>query len=279
MSSASAQGPQGVIEGRVVNKTAQGKPVTGDAVKAVVVRAGVQPQDAARATIDADGRFRLAGLSLDDDPEYSVVVTHDGIDYTVGEIRFPASETSRTVEVAVYDLTSDPEVVKVEGSVVIVSPEQGFIRVSELHQVANASDKAYRSPREVAQDKFEAVRFSLPFGAGPLSFAAGMTEATAVRETVNDVIDTIALEPGQRGYAFSYEVVYTSPGYRFTRRFFRPTTTITFLVAESGVKVSGRGLVDDGTAELLGRRYQRFTARDVRPDSRIELRLDGLAYP
>ncbi|MBI2867322.1 MAG: hypothetical protein HYX97_03180, partial [Chloroflexi bacterium] len=55
--------------------------------------------------------------------------------------------------------------------------------------------------------------------------------------------------------------------------------TITFLVAESGVKVSGRGIVDDGTAELLGRRYQRFTAHDVRPDSRIELRLDGLAYP
>jgi len=264
---------EGVIEGKVVNKTPDGAGVGGIELTLHTYQAGTDIAQA-KTTTDVDGGFSFTGLDTGADFSYEITLTYQEADYTTGQVSFAADPTL-SQEIDVYDATPSPQDIKVSQSHTVITAQGSGIVVLELYIVENAGLHTYVGSEAVPSlGRKETARFSLPDGAGTVTGYSGLSESSIYIEG-GMMVDTTAIPPGETQIAFSYPVS-GQQSVLFHKAFTFPTDYFNLLVEDKGFKVEAPGLSPEGSGDIQGATYLRYDATDIPSGTTIAFTITSL---
>ncbi len=275
-----AQG-QGVIEGQVVNGTANGGSVEGLTVT-LRVFASMEEQPSQMATTDAEGRFRFDDLSTEADHSYVLLLNYGGVDYGSDLLTFSEGEMTLSVPLQVYEPIESDEAISIERAHIFVDFEEGNLLVGELYFFSNGSDRIYIGAEEVAEGQNGAtglrgtLSLSLPTGATGLAVDGGEL-GQRFFETDEGFVDTWFLPPGQSSgqLMFRYALPYDPSGYDLVRDISYPLKALNVLVADVGVDVTSDQLIPEGTRGMQGQSYLNLSGQNLSKGERLTLHFSG----
>jgi len=278
---------QGVIEGQVVNGTANGGSVEGLTVT-LRVFAGVEEQPSQMAATDAEGQFRFEDLSTEADHGYALLLNYGGVDYGSDLLTFSSTTDGEnltdtlSIPFQVYEPIESDEAISIERAHIFVDFQEGNLLVGELYFFSNSSDRTYIGAEEVAEGQSgatvprETLRLSLPTGAQGLTFESGEL-GQRFFETEEGFVDTWPLLPGHSSgrLMFSYSLAYDPSGYDLVRGIPYPLKAINVLVADVGVDVTSDQLIPEGTRGMQGQGYLNLSGQNLSKGERLALHLSG----
>jgi hypothetical protein len=272
---------QGVIEGQVVNGTADGGSVEGLAVT-LYVFVGMEEQPPRTALTDAEGRFHFENLSTEADHGYALLLNYGGADYGSDLLTFSATtgEESSTdilsVPIRVYEPTESDEAVSIERAHIFVDFQQGNLLVGEMYLFSNGGDRTYVGAEKVSEGRRGTLHVPLPIGAEGLTFEDGEL-GQRFFETEEGFADTWPLLPGQASgqLIFSYSLPYDPSGYDLTRDISYPLKAINVLVADVGVDVTSDQLTLEGSRGMEGKSYLNLSGQNLSRGERLTLHFSG----
>jgi hypothetical protein len=269
-----AQG-QGVIEGQVVNGTANGGPVEGLMVT-LYVFAGVEERPSQTATTDAEGHFRFEGLDTEADYDYALLLNYEAVDYGSSLLTFSEGETALSVPIQVYEPTESDEAVSIERAHLFIDFQEGNLLVGEMYLFSHYSDRTYIGVEEFVEGQRGTLHMSLPAGAEGLAFEDGEL-GQRFFETEEGFVDTWPLWPGQASgqVMFSYVLPYEPSGYALVRDIPYPLKAINVLVADVGVDISSEQLTLEGSRGMEGQSYLNLSGQNLSKGERLILHFSG----
>ena len=269
-----AQG-QGIIEGQVVNGTANGGSMEGLTVTLRVFM-GMEEQTSRTTTTDAEGRSRFEGLSTEADRVYTLLLNYQGVEYGSDLLTFSEGEATLFVSIKVYESIESDEVISIERAHIFVDFQEDSLVVGELYIFSNSSDRIYIGAEEVAEGRRGTLRLSLPTGAIGLAVDGGEL-GQRFFETDEGFVDTWFLPPGQSSgrLMFGYSLPYDPSGYDLTREIPYPLTAINVLVANVGVDVTSDQLTLEGSRGMQGQSYLNLSGQNLSKGERLTLHFSG----
>ena len=270
-----AEAGSGIIEGQIVNGTEGGSSVADQDVtlKTYLNNAETGPTT---AKTNAEGRYVFDGLSTESDYSYEVVLTFQQAEYHSERLSFGEGETTKSVEVTVYDSTTSDEAIKIAMAHTIIYVGQGSLRVMELFRFDNKADRTYIGSEETATaGKKETLRFFRPKEATELQYTLGLMEC-CIMGSEEVFADTMPVFPGIREVAYSYEVSYNSGKYTFSRNVNYPTTRYDLLFQSGSVEVTDDRLAVQEPMDIEGTQFKHFSGRDFAPGDTLLAQLSDL---
>jgi hypothetical protein len=269
-----AQG-QGVIEGQVVNGTADAGSMEGLTVT-LHIFVGMEEQPLQTATTDAEGRFRFEGLSTESNHAYILHLDYQGVEYGSDLLTFSEGETILSVSIKVYEPVESDEVISIERAHIFVDFQEGELLVGELYFFSNSSDRIYIGAEEVAEGQRGTLRLSLPMGAKGLAVEGGEL-GQRFFETDGGFVDTWFLPPGQTSgqLMFSYSLPYDPSGYDLVRDIPYLLKALNVLVADVGVDVTSDRLTLGGSRGMQGQSYLNLSGQNLSKGERLTLHFSG----
>jgi hypothetical protein len=269
-----AQG-QGIIEGQVVNATANGGPVEGLTVTLHIL-ADMEEQPPQTAITDAEGQFRFEGLITEANHVYTLRLDYQGVEYGSDLLPFGEGETTLSVPIQVYEATESAEVVSIERAHIFVDFEGDKLLVGEMYIFSNSSDRIYIGAEEVAEGQRGTLHLFLPPGAEGLTFEGGEL-GQRFFETDGGFVDTWSLPPGQASgrLILSYSLPYDPSGYDLTREIPYPLKALNVLVADVGVDVTSDRLSLEGSRGMQGQSYLNLSGQNLNKGERLILHFSG----
>jgi hypothetical protein len=189
----------GTVNGTVTNGTT-GKTAGGVDVILIALQGGMQP--VANTKADGQGRFRFENPQLGAQPML-IRVPYKGVNY-----HQPVTPGTGTVEVQVYEPTSDAKAFSIGSRFIVFQPKDGMLLVGEEYNIENKTQPpmTYYTPGGTFQ-------FVLPQGAQIEQVSAlgpgGMPveQGTIDRGKNVEAID-FAFKPGENGVRVSYQMPY-----------------------------------------------------------------------
>lgn len=262
------------ISGWLNNKTPKGKGVEG---VEVTLTAYKNDQEAGKTetTTDKTGRFQFQNLSSKPGETYTVTVRYQGAEYNTERIILENAAATRSLDIPVYDSTTDASQISVKVHHVVFAVGDGTLRAEELLLVRNAGDKAYIGAKEVSGGRRATLQFTLPAGAREVKYGTGLMDCCVVPAEAG-FVDTMDVKPGERQVAFSYTLPPTGGRLLFVRPVDYPTEAVEVFVPEGAAQVSGDGVKPAGVVSGQDRRFQRLTGPSLEPPATIALTLDNL---
>ena len=270
-----AEPGSGTIEGWLVNGTKGGSSV---ADQDITLKTYFNDAEVSSTTTrsDAEGRFLFDGLSTEPGYSYQVVLTFQQAEYYSRWLGFDEGETSKSVEVTVYDSTTSDEAIKVQMAHMIVYVEEGTLLVKEYFLFVNESDRTYIGSKEITTEgDRETLRFSLPDKATELQPGYGLMECCIV-SSEEGFVDTMPILPGGKDVAYSYKVDYNSGTYTFSRNVNYTMARYDFLFQGEGIKVTSDQLVAEEPMNIEGTQFNHLSGRDFVPGDILVAQLSGL---
>ena len=266
----------GDIEGQVINGTTGGSAVGG-------LDVGLFSLNSDNTTghwtvkADASGRFVFGDMSTDPGNAYTVGVTFQGVDYFTDLVKFSDNETSKSVDLTVYDATEDDSAIRIVNAHTIVFLEDGALRIQEVYVFANMSDRTYvGSTNGTDGSHRQTLRFSLPDGFAELNLG-GELAAAGITASDSGFVDTRPVQPGSTQAFYSYLVNLKSGSYTYQRGVDYPTLKYSMLVQGDKVSMQGAGLTGSGTTDMGGTLFTGVTGSDLAPGTSLSVRLSGLS--
>jgi len=271
-----AEAGSGIIEGQVVNGTAGGGSVTDQEITLKTYLNGTEV-DSTTTKTDAEGRFVFDGLSTEPGYSYEVSLFFQEAEYYGEWLSFDEGETTKSVQVTVYDSTTSDEAIKVAMSHMIIYVGQGTLLVKEYFLFTNESSLTYIGSKEVTAEgnNRETLRFSLPKEATELQITLGLMEC-CIYGSEEGFTDSMPVLPGTREVAYSYKVNYNSGTYTFSQDVNYPTTRYDFLFQGEGIEVTGDQLAAGEPMDIDGTRFNHLSGSDFAPGDIVVAQLSGL---
>ena len=233
-----AEPGSGMIEGRVVNGTEGGSSVADLDVSLKTYLDDAEVGSTTAKTND-EGRFVFDGLSNELSYSYWAEVTFQEADYYSERFSFDEGETTKSVEITVYDSTTSVEAIKVEMAHTIIYVGEGSLRVMEYSLFINMADRTYIGSKEgTTEGTRETLRFSLPKEATAFQPGYGLMEC-CIENSEEGFTDTMPVLPGISEIVYSYEISYNSETYTFSRNVIYPTTKYDLLFQGESIEVTG----------------------------------------
>jgi hypothetical protein len=262
------------ISGRLINKTPKGKGVDGVEVTLTAYR---NDQEAGKTPTRTDraGRFQFQDLSSKPGETYTVTVRYQNAEYNTERIILENAAATRTLEIPVYDSTTDAGQISVKVHHVVFAVADGNVRAEELLVVRNAGDKAYVGAKEVSGGRRATLQFTLPAGAREIKYGSGLMECCIVPAEAG-FVDTMDVKPGERQVVFSYALAPAGRRVQFVRPVDYPTEAVEVFVPEGAAQVSADGLKAVGAVSGQDRKFQRFTGASLEAPAAVALTLDNL---
>lgn len=262
------------ISGRLVNKTPKGKGVDGVEVTLTAYR---NDQEAGKSTTTTDraGRFQFQNLSSKPGETYTVTVRYQDAEYNSERIILESASATKSLEIPVYDSTTDASRISVKVHHVVFAVADGGLRAEELLVVRNAGDKAYVGSKEVAGGRKATLQFTLPAGAREIKYGDGLMDCCVVPAEAG-FVDTMDVKPGERQVGFSYALAPANGRVEFVRSVDYPTEAVEVFVPEGAARVTGEGLKQVGVVSGQGRRFLRYTGPGLEAPAAIAMTLDDL---
>jgi len=194
----------GVIEGRVVNRTDDGRGLGGIDVCLITVAEVETENETART--DENGSFRFEGLMTDS--RYLVHVTFEDIDYYY-PVDFTVAPPTGPIEIPVCSTTEDDGAIRIEWRHIVVQMEEGNLTVTDVIWLVNDGDHTYTGSEATNfNGKQGTLVFTLPEGATNFSVPDYTAEDYFLIDN-NTVIHTLVFPPGEQQLVYSYQLSET----------------------------------------------------------------------
>lgn len=255
----------GTVTGVIHNGT-NGKPAAGVDVILIQLQGGMQP--VANTKTDADGKYKLDNPAIGQGPMliravYRGVMFHQ-----------PLVPGTPTVDVTVYDPTSDAKTMKVGSRLIVFQPNGSNLIVGEEYSLQNQS----QPPLAYFNEKGD-FNFEVPDGAELSQVSSwGPSGMPVVQGTIDRGAHKYAIayafQPGDNGVRMSYQVPYSSnsANLKFTSDY---STQRVMLVAPPTVQVVSAGFMPAGTEQGFN-----LYTRDAMPAGLpFEVAVSGTAPP
>lgn len=256
----------GVIQGKVANMTPGGAGVGGIEITLHTYQRETD-QGQSKTTTDAEGLYRFSALNTEPEYSYGITLTYQDAYYVSDLVAFEADPTV-SLDLAVYDATSSPDGVRFSQSHTVVQTQGSDIMVLEVYVVENGGLRTYVGSQLVPElNRKETIRFSLPAGAGPVTPRNGLLDGYIAIQG-NELVDTLAVPPGETQIAFSYPVS-GQQGILFQKRFEFPTDLFNLLVEDAGLTVEAQSMSPAPPADIQGVSYLRYDALNIAPGATI----------
>lgn len=267
---------KGRIKGIVVNRTMGEKLVSNQEVTLHVYVDGREiDQEIPSVETDAEGRFEFTGLATSPDYAYSISLNYQGAEYNSEGVGFTEKETTKTINMTVYDSTTSDEEIKVHMQHIVIEVGEGVLLIREFFLFSNQGKTTFIGDEEVSPGKRRTLRFSLPKGSAELKLERGLMDCCLVSED-GVFFDTMDLKPGMKEVVFSYQTRYGASGYTFRRFLDYDTDALDLFVPSGEVRVVSDVLEPKGTVESNGRSYSHLTARGLERNKEIVVELSHL---
>ncbi len=265
----------GIIEGQIVNVTTGGSSVAEQDITLKTYQNGTEV-GTITAKADNEGRFAFDGLLTELGYDYQVKLNFQGVEYYSEWLVFDPGETSKTVEVIVYNSTTNDDAIRVEMAHTIIYVEQDKLWVEEYLLFVNESDFIYIGPEEAtATEKEGTLRFSLPEKATELQYMLGLMELHIIGSD-EGFVDTVPVLPGNREVAYAYQVNYDSGKYTYSRNLYYPTTRYNLLFQGEGIEVIGDQLSAEEPMDIDGTWFSHLSGSDLSSGDMLVIQLTGL---
>lgn len=260
----------GIIEGHVINDTADSGNVTGLHVR-LISDIGENVQIIATTETDTEGNFSFTDIARE--YKYLVSVSYMEVDY-YSVVVFPSDDVKTFVEIAVCDATTSDKNIRVLMAHKIIDFRDTAVNITEINVLLNDGDQTYIGGSGANGEQGILV-FNLPGGAGAFQ---------APQELVDDFIlsDDYKVEyavpfpPGERQLVFTYDIpLEDETGITISFPVDYPTDYMDVMVKSDDVEVSTGQLAPADPVETgTGEKYIHFTGLDISRDSIIEIRVD-----
>jgi 5-hydroxyisourate hydrolase-like protein (transthyretin family) len=260
----------GDITGHVVDVTT-GKPVSD---LTVFLFDSSNAQQAGDTKTDASGQFTFTGIDSSAGKSYVVVTNYKGSHYESAAVSPGASPA----EVKVYDLTTDPSQVTLDGWVVWIDRQTNGVSVQQDLQFKNRGDRGYVGKQLVAgqQQKMPATVF-LPLAPGASNFEyLGQFQQCcgAASADGKTFVHSAPILPGDTSGTLRYVTQQTPTQLTFPVTM--PTAMFSILVPE-GVTASSDQLQPGQPITDRGNTYQTLIGTNLKKGDVITVDLQGLS--
>jgi hypothetical protein len=255
----------GTVTGVIHNGTSN-KPAAGVEVILIQLQGGMQP--VANTKTDAQGKYTLDNPAIGQGPMliravYRGVMFHQ-----------PLIPGSATVDVTVYDPTSDAKTMKVGSRLIVFQPNGSNLMVGEEYSLSNQS----QPPLAYFNEKGD-FNFEVPDGAELSQVSSwGPSKMPVVQGTIDrgnhKYAIAYAFQPGDNGVRMSYQVPYATntATLKFNTDY---STERVMLVAPPTVQVTSAGFSPAGSEEGFN-----LYTRDTMPAGLpFEVAVSGTAPP
>lgn len=274
---ATAQTDMGTVLGQVFNATEGGGNVS-QLVVTLNTYQGTIDLGTTTVTTDDQGVFEFTGLVTEADYTYELSLVYQEAEYNYEWFVFEEGETVETVDLVVYDSTSDDQSISISRSHMIIKVQPGSLMVTEYYLFVNDGDKTYAGSGEVSAETKETLQFSLPKQATDLELGGGLMECCVVG-TENGFADTMVFWPGTREIVFSYRLNYTSESYNLPLTLLYPVDSFDLMVEGEHVEVSCDQLTPSELSGIEGEQITYYTGNDLERNTTLDIRLSGLTPP
>jgi ABC-type Fe3+-hydroxamate transport system substrate-binding protein len=220
-----------------------------------VGRDSAGPLDSVRT--DGAGRFTIRYQRFGSDAAlYFAAAVYHGIAYFTAPLR-AGRVAGDDAEIAVFDTTSRPVPLTIQGHHIVVSAAQpdGRRDVVEVYELSNDTTATL-----VGRDTLTPV-WSAAVPAGALDFAGGQGDVAAAAHAPRGApLEQVApFGPGVKQLSFSYALPEKAFPLHLTLE--RQTGVLEVLLEEAGAQARGSSLRSQGTATTQGRTFKRFLAQ------------------
>jgi hypothetical protein len=269
-----AEDGNGVIEGLVINGTIDGSSTADQDITLTTYLNNAEVGSNTTKT-DAEGTFKFEDLSTESGYVYQVSLYYQEAEYSESTW-FEEGETTKSVQIAVYDSTTSDEAISIAISHTAIYVEEDGLLIREFVLFVNEGDRTYVGSEEVSADeKKETLRFSLPEGATEVQPIDGLMEC-CVFITEEGFIDTMPVTPGSQQIVFSYRVEPGSGTFTFSKVVDYPTTAFNLFVQDTGITVASDQLTMEEPFDVEGTQFVYLSGSDFVPGSTIVARISGL---
>lgn len=270
-----AEPDSGIIEGHIINRTEGGSSVADQEITLKIYLNEAEVDLTATKT-DASGQFVFDSLSTELGYNYLVTLTYQEAEYYGEQLYFDEGETTKSVEVTVYDATTSDDAIKLAMAHTIIHVEQGTLHIEEYFLFINETDRTYIGSKEVSADGTkETLRFFLPEEATELQPGYGLMDC-CIYDSEGGFIDTMPVLPGNKEVLYSYRVDYKSGAYTFSRNVNYPTAGYALLIDGEGIGVDSNQLTAEEPMDIEGMRFNYFSGSDITSGEVIVAHLSGL---
>jgi hypothetical protein len=258
----------GILDGQMVNGTAGGQdPGSGLTVLLYVYRGDLE-EDTLETTTDAGGRFRFDGLDTDVGLQYWPEAVYGGVPFSGAEpLRFGDETATLNTTITVYETTDDDGAIRLDSVHIIAESFGEVLRISEIHLLGNAGDRAYIGS---AGDAGQGATIFIPLPEQAVGVAFGEGEAAdRFIEVEGGLASTEPVAPGPESSLifFSYHLMVTGETVPLERRFSYPVTNLNMLVAHPGLRLNSEQLQSMGIELFQGRQYEFHVTQDLAADA------------
>ena len=257
---------QGVISGRVVNKTLGGKvPPQMEVSLLAVGQQGFEVKGKTRA--NDKGAFRFTGLDIAGEPHFIVKAEYLKVDYFSLSVILSPKAPSQRVELPIFELTKDIDTIGIRNIHAVVEPDKGFATVTMIVVAGNNGDRTVWA---------EGMLFSLPLGYSQISSLQGI-EHQAVKVTSEGLVINKPFPPGETQFFVTFKLVYKSSSLIWRQRLDYATDNFSFFVPQGVGQVASETLREGKPFQMKGRTFRRFQAASLAKDSRVFLTVSDLS--
>jgi len=265
----------GIIKGQIINGTEGGSSVA-DQDTTLKTYLNDAEMSAITTKTDNEGHFVFEGLSTESGYSYMVALVFQQVEYYSEWISLDEGETTKFVEVTVYDSTTSDEAIKVAMTHTILYVGQDSLKVMEYFLFVNESDRTYIGSEDTnSAEERETLRFSLPKEAIESQPTLGLMEC-CIMGSEEGFIDTMPVLPGSKEVAYSYKVNYNSATYTFARRVNYPTTRYDLLFQSESMEVTGDQLAVEEPMDIEGAWFKHLSGSNFAQGDILEVQLSGL---
>lgn len=267
----------GVVNGKVIQGTADGTPVEG---VEVVLEGYIDfaPVVALTTTVGADGAFSFTDLATDPSVVYFASASVEGISYSSPILMFQEGQSSLETTVNVYEPSDDDSGITIERAHWIVDSQPGALIVGQIYAYGNSSDRAFVGRTVEGVDVPVTVAISVPPGAVEITFENGELGGR-FRQVAHTIYDTAPVVPGSatRQVVVRFALPYNGTSAEFSQSLPYPAQSLNLLATElPGMGSEVTGLAGVGPQEIQGEVYQMWQAENVTPEQRVTARFTGL---
>ncbi len=209
------------------------------------------------AETDAEGNARFRDIDRSPGLGYIASSVHLGVRYFADPVSvFDGIELP--IRVTVYELTSDPSVIRISGdNMVILGPDGagGTINVMQVTTVENVSDRTFVGDR--GAESATALRLPLPDQAFDVE-AMHAPGSLLVEPESRELYSTLPTLPGRDDLILTYRLLYRNGQYLLTKPYSYPAEVVRLLIPEGISSELDQSWVSVGGTEVAGVAYETF---------------------
>ncbi|MFC1988349.1 hypothetical protein ACFLVJ_00730 [Chloroflexota bacterium] len=264
----------GAIEGQIVNGTADGSSVADQDITLKIYLNGDETEPASSVT-DAEGQFTFNSLSIESEYSYEVSLFYQEAEYLTSTFSFSENQTTRAVNITVYDSTADNSDITVAMAHTIINATEDGIDVTEYYSFVNNSDLTYIGSEVINDDGAKkTLSFSLPVGITSFQPTMGLMDC-CIFSIENGFTDTMAVMPGMKDISFSYTIDTGSAEYTLPLKLNYPVFSYD-LVVQGAEAVNASQLTAEEPFLIENVQYSHYSGDNLPANKILTIGLGGL---